>query len=62
MERIHRSSISFATGEWMVVPILEDNGRLVVHLCELACDESDDPMFEVVRIIDEDRLTGIYIL
>ncbi len=62
MESIYRSRISLATREWMIMPILEDDGRLVVYLCELACYESDNPMFEIVRIIDQDRLTRIDIL
>lgn len=37
----------------MVVSVFDDDTRLAVHLCELACDETDDPVFEIVCIIEE---------
>lgn len=39
--------------------IFQDDRGFPVHLCELPCDESDDPMFEIICIIDEDRFRGI---
>ena len=59
---VHRSSISFSTRERMIVSILEDDRGLVVHLSELACYQSDNPMFEIMSIIDQYRFRGIDIL
>ena len=39
--------------------ILEDDRGFSIHFCEFSCDESDDPMFEIICIIDEDRFRGI---
>lgn len=43
----------------MVVSVFDDDARLAIHLRELARDETDDPVFEVGCIIEEDRERGI---
>ena len=42
--------------------IFEDDGGLIVHLSELTSNESDDAVFEVMCIVEEDRFRGIDIL
>ena len=42
--------------------IFEDDGGLIVHLSELPSDEADHTVFEIMRIVEEDRFRGIDIL
>jgi hypothetical protein len=54
--------ISFSSREWMVVSVFDDDARFSIHLCELARDETDDPVFEVRCIIEEDWERSVDIL
>ena len=41
--------------EWVIVSVFDDDAWFSIHLCEFACDESDDAMFEIVCIIEQYR-------
>lgn len=43
----------------MGIAVLQDDRWFPEHLCELSCDESEDTVFEFVRIIDEYRIISI---
>ena len=43
----------------MIVSVFDDDTRLTIHLCELACDEPDDAMFEIVCIVEQYRQARI---
>lgn len=46
----------------MIVAIFEYDRGLVIHLSELASNETDHAMFEIMGIVEEDRFRGIDIL
>jgi hypothetical protein len=45
-----------------MVTIFYHDRRLAIHFSELPRDEPDHPMLQIMRIIDEDRLTQVDIL
>ena len=51
--------ISFPSCEWMIVSVFDDDTRLTIHLCELACDEPDDAMFEMEETDESDGHTAL---
>lgn len=46
----------------MIVTIFYDNSRLVVYLSESTCNQTNDSMFEIRRIIEDHGFTRIDIL
>ncbi len=43
--------ISLSSRKWMIVSIFDDDARFSIHLCELACNQTDDAMFQIGCII-----------